>query len=70
MELARRGNQLMRGKEEAFAGFRDVLAREMASALPELREDVERVLEGTGGRVEVLGIGVTGGKVDVKEEKA
>ncbi|KYK60183.1 mediator of RNA polymerase II transcription subunit [Drechmeria coniospora] len=50
VELVRRGNQLMSGKMDAFASFRDVLATEMASAMPELREDVERVLEATGGR--------------------
>ncbi|KAL2262175.1 hypothetical protein VTK26DRAFT_2249 [Humicola hyalothermophila] len=49
VELVRRMNQLARGKARAFAGFRDVLAREMAAALPELREDVRRVVEATGG---------------------
>ncbi|ROV94474.1 hypothetical protein VSDG_05925 [Cytospora chrysosperma] len=49
VELVRRQNQLMRGKMRAFAGFRDVLAREMAAALPELRDDVGRVVQGTGG---------------------
>lgn len=42
-------NQLARGKSHAFRSFRDVLAREMSSALPEVREDVKRVLEATGG---------------------
>ncbi|KJZ72925.1 Mediator of RNA polymerase II transcription subunit 10 [Hirsutella minnesotensis 3608] len=50
VELVRRGNQLMRGKMNAFASFRDVLARETASAMPELRDDVARVLDATGGR--------------------
>lgn len=50
VELVRRGNQLMRGKVRAFAAFRDVLAEHMAQAMPELRGDVERVLEATGGR--------------------
>lgn len=49
VELVRRENQLMRGKMRAFAGFRDVLGREIASANPELREDVARVVVGTGG---------------------
>ncbi|KAL1839747.1 hypothetical protein VTJ49DRAFT_1213 [Mycothermus thermophilus] len=49
VELVRRMNQLARGKAHAFASFRDVLAREMAAALPEVREDVARVLEATGG---------------------
>lgn len=50
VELARRGNQLMKGKQDAFAGFRDVLAGEMGRVLPELREGVGRVLDATGGR--------------------
>ncbi|KAG5984758.1 hypothetical protein E4U55_003270 [Claviceps digitariae] len=49
-ELVRRGNQLMRGKCLAFGQFRDVLAGEMAAAMPELRRDVDRVLEDTGGK--------------------
>ncbi|KAI1769006.1 mediator complex, subunit Med10 [Hypoxylon sp. FL1150] len=53
VELLRRSNQLMRGKQSAFASFRDVLAAEMDKALPELRDDVARVVaattNGTGG---------------------
>ncbi|KAK1242233.1 hypothetical protein MKX07_000219 [Trichoderma sp. CBMAI-0711] len=49
VELVRRGNQLMRGKVSAFASFRDVLAEQMSAAMPELRDDVRRVLEATGG---------------------
>lgn len=49
-------NQLARGKMHAFTDFRDVLAREMNSALPEVRGDVQRVLEATGGEsLEVKG---------------
>lgn len=50
VELVRRGNQLMAGKERAFAAFRDVLAAEIESAMPELRGDVDKVLDATGGR--------------------
>ncbi|KAJ1303638.1 hypothetical protein OPQ81_008066 [Rhizoctonia solani] len=49
VELVRRKNQLMKGKMQAFGSFRDILAREIASANPELREDVARVVVGTGG---------------------
>ncbi|KAL6885018.1 transcription factor subunit Med10 of mediator complex domain-containing protein [Trichoderma longibrachiatum] len=49
VELVRRGNQLMRGKVTAFSSFRDVLAEQMSAAMPELRDDVRRVLEATGG---------------------
>ncbi|KIN06101.1 hypothetical protein OIDMADRAFT_100916 [Oidiodendron maius Zn] len=54
VELARRGNQLMKGKMAAYADFRDVLAGEMGRALPEIREDVGRVVEATGGSREIL----------------
>ena len=54
VELARRGNQLMKGKKEAFGSFRDILAAEMSKALPEVRADIESVLEATGGDKGVL----------------
>lgn len=54
VEGTRRSNQLMRGKMMAFGRFRDELARDMCSAMPELRADVEKVLENTGGSVEAL----------------
>ncbi|KAH6897203.1 transcription factor subunit Med10 of mediator complex-domain-containing protein [Thelonectria olida] len=49
VELVRRGNQVMRGKLNAFGAFRDVLAEQMTAAMPELREDVAHVIEATGG---------------------
>ncbi|KAH8715252.1 Mediator of RNA polymerase II transcription subunit 10 [Beauveria bassiana] len=49
VELVRRGNQLMSGKMRAFGAFRDVLARNVATAMPELRDDVVQVVEATGG---------------------
>ncbi|KAF4985484.1 hypothetical protein FDECE_16527 [Fusarium decemcellulare] len=49
VELVRHGNQLMRGKLNAFSTFRDVLAENMTSAMPELRDDVAQVVEATGG---------------------
>jgi mediator of RNA polymerase II transcription subunit 10 len=54
VELVRRLNQLTRGKMHAFSDFRDVLAREMSSALPEVAEDVRMVVERTGGEVDVV----------------
>ncbi|KAI1653183.1 mediator complex, subunit Med10 [Daldinia decipiens] len=50
VEAVRRGNQLMRGKQAAFASFRNVLAAEMERAMPELRDDVARVLVNTARR--------------------
>ncbi|PYI07205.1 mediator of RNA polymerase II transcription subunit 10 [Aspergillus sclerotiicarbonarius CBS 121057] len=49
VELIQRGNQDLRGKKEAFGSFRDVLAREMRGAMPEVRGEVDRVLAATGG---------------------
>lgn len=39
----------MRGKMHAFRDFRDILAGEMEAALPELRDDIRRVVDATGG---------------------
>ncbi|KAL4992406.1 mediator of RNA polymerase II transcription subunit 10 [Aspergillus falconensis] len=52
VELVQRGNQDLKGKKEAFADFRDVLAREMRSAMPEVRGEVDRVIQATGGEME------------------
>lgn len=47
-----RSNQYLKGKSEAFAGFRDRLAEEIVKAIPGCKEDVQRILEGNG---EVVG---------------
>lgn len=54
----------MKGRKEAFAGFRDVLAREMGKVFPELRGEIETVVERTGGD----GGRVFEGKEEVKNE--
>lgn len=40
-------NQLSRGKMHAFESFRDILAAQMDTAMPELQADVRRVVEST-----------------------
>ena len=42
----------MKGKMEAFVSFRDVLAQQMENTMPELKEEIERVLEETGGKTQ------------------
>lgn len=64
VELVRRGNQLMRGKMNAFGTFRDVLAEQMNAAMPELRDDVAKVMEATGGKTGREMNGAQGGHVD------
>ncbi|PBP22706.1 transcription factor subunit Med10 [Diplocarpon rosae] len=54
VELVRKGNQLMKGKMDAYASFRDVLAQEIGHALPEVRDDVVKALLATGGDPHVL----------------
>ncbi len=49
VELVRRGNQLMRGRMSAFSSFRDVLAEQIRLGMPELSEEVQRVIDNTGG---------------------
>ncbi|KAJ5654318.1 Mediator complexsubunit Med10 [Penicillium lividum] len=61
VELVQRGNQDLKGKREAFAGFRDVLAREMRSAMPDCRGEVDRVVTATGGSVDRDGSGAGAG---------
>ena len=48
VEAVQRSNQYLKGKSEAFAGFRDILAEEMIKAIPECKGDVERILAGSG----------------------
>ena len=55
VELVQKNNDHLRGKMLAFRGFRDVLADEISSALPELRDQVERVVQETGGRRDDMG---------------
>ncbi|KAF3931060.1 hypothetical protein ABW20_dc0105208 [Dactylellina cionopaga] len=50
VELAIKQNQYLNGKQRAFQDFRDVLAEHINTTFPELRADVDEVLENTGGR--------------------
>ncbi|KAL8667319.1 MAG: hypothetical protein Q9202_000893 [Teloschistes flavicans] len=44
VEVVQKSNQYMKGKSEAFAGFRDALAQEIVKAWPEMKADVDQVL--------------------------
>lgn len=51
VELVVKGNQYLKGKGEAFAGFRDLLAEEMRTAWPDMGGEIERVVGiGDGNR--------------------
>ncbi|KAI4278239.1 MAG: hypothetical protein LQ337_001180 [Flavoplaca oasis] len=47
VELVQKSNQYLKGRSEALTGFRDVLAEEMVKAWPEMKTDVDNVLEGS-----------------------
>lgn len=51
VELVMRYNQQQKGRSEAFAQFRDILGQQMMVGIPDIREDVKRVLEASGGHV-------------------
>lgn len=54
-----RYNQQQKGRTEAFANFRDILAQEMASGIsevkefgiPDMKSEVKKVVEATGGHL-------------------
>ena len=50
VELVVKENQGMKAKLKAFRDFRDELAAQMVVAFPELKGEVEKVLDGTGGK--------------------
>jgi Transcription factor subunit Med10 of Mediator complex len=49
VELTQQGNQLLKGRCEAWTSFRDVLAMEISGGIPELKVEVEGVIQRTGG---------------------
>ena len=69
MELVQRSNMFLKGKAEAFRGFRDVLAEEMVGAGVLGEGDVRGVLEGGIGGVKEEGDGEGEGKGGVKMEE-
>lgn len=52
VEEAMRLNQELKGKIEALAEFRDILAREMMSAIPDIKEQVQQIVRATEGKIE------------------
>ncbi|GAM88838.1 hypothetical protein ANO11243_068720 [Dothideomycetidae sp. 11243] len=54
VEHVQKLNQQLSGRSQAYADFRDALAREIVGAVPELRGEVGRVLEGSGGKLPPL----------------
>lgn len=49
VELVQRFNQTLKGKQEGFREFSEILAEEIRGGVPALSEDVGRVMENGGG---------------------
>lgn len=52
VELVMRYNQQQKGRMEAFASFRDILAEQMMVGIPDIKEDVRRVANAAGGQID------------------
>ncbi|KAH8595627.1 transcription factor subunit Med10 of mediator complex-domain-containing protein [Bisporella sp. PMI_857] len=50
VEAARKDNQLLKGRQEAFGSFRDIFCEEVIKSMPEMKEDMEKILEGARAR--------------------
>ena len=48
-----RYNQQQKGRSQAYADFRDILGEFMAVGIPDIKADVIKVVQATGGRLEV-----------------
>ena len=44
-----RYNQQQKGRSEAFASFRDILGEQMMVGIPDIKDDVQKVLVASGG---------------------
>lgn len=53
VETVQRMNQMLKGRADAYLLMRDTLAKDIISAIPELREDVRESVESTGGTIGV-----------------
>jgi mediator of RNA polymerase II transcription subunit 10 len=49
VEDVMKSNQVQKGRAEAYGAFRDMLGREMMSAIPDIKDEVKDVLEACGG---------------------
>ena len=61
MELAQKGNRYLYSKQVAFGQMRDELAGKMVEQWPDMKDAVERVLDGKGAGVDGIEGFVGGG---------
>lgn len=51
VETVQRMNQLLKGRQDAYRLLQETLARDFIQGVPDLRDDITKVVEVTGGRV-------------------
>ncbi|KAK7183161.1 RNA polymerase II mediator complex subunit [Paraphaeosphaeria sporulosa] len=51
VETVQRMNQLLKGRQEAYRLLQETLARDFIQGVPELKDDITKVVEATGGKV-------------------
>lgn len=51
VELVMRYNQQQKGRSDAFAAFRDILAERMMVGIPDIKDDVQKVVQVSNGHV-------------------
>ena len=51
VETVQRMNQMLKGRSDALRMLQEQIAWQLTHAIPELKDDVTRAVESTGGRV-------------------
>ena len=51
VETVQRMNQMLNGRVDAYRALQEQLAWQLSHAIPELKDDVNTVLESTGGKL-------------------
>ncbi|KAF2125773.1 mediator of RNA polymerase II transcription subunit 10 [Dothidotthia symphoricarpi CBS 119687] len=51
VETVQRMNQMMKGRFDAYRMLQEQLAWQLSSAIPEMKDDIVKVVESTGGKV-------------------
>lgn len=53
VETVQRMNQMLKGRTNAYRLLQETLAKDLIDGIPDLKSDVIKVVEATGGRVPV-----------------
>ncbi|KAF2757831.1 hypothetical protein EJ05DRAFT_510714 [Pseudovirgaria hyperparasitica] len=56
VEQVQKFNQKLNGRAQAYADFRDILAKDLQDAFPGMRGNLEHTVRMTGGRVPLKGV--------------